>query len=171
MRNIYIDCGVHEGKNLKRHYGFEIYGFEPNPEIFTKIETLEAYTKLFNKAVWLYDDKMEFHITKRSESCSLYPRSDVGETGIVWVECIDFDKWIKDKFNEDDYIILKMDIEGAEYPVLYNMIHGGSIEYINELFVEWHNNLPEPNKIPKSKTVELERLIKDKCVEFTSGNM
>ena len=57
-----------------------------------------------------------------------------------------------DNFSKDDYIVIKMDIEGAEYKVLPKMIEDGSIEYINSAYIEWHDwFLPEY----KSKTSEL----------------
>ena len=41
-------------------------------------------------------------------------------------------KWIIENFNKEDFIHVKMDIEGGEYDVLPSMIEGGSIEYISE---------------------------------------
>jgi hypothetical protein len=32
-----------------------------------------------------------------------------------------------------------MDIEGSEYEVLPKMIQDGSIDYINSIYVEWHD--------------------------------
>ncbi len=57
----------------------------------------------------------------------------------VSVECIDFSKWIIDNFSEDDFIFLKMDIEGSEYKILPKMIEDNSIKYINKLAIEWHH--------------------------------
>tara|TARA_B100001113_G_scaffold67631_1_gene52159 strand:- start:664 stop:1362 length:699 start_codon:yes stop_codon:yes gene_type:complete len=59
------------------------------------------------------------------------------ETGKV--EAIDFSKWVLDNFKKEDFIILKMDIEGSEYKVLPKMISDGSIGYINTLIIEWHD--------------------------------
>ena len=47
------------------------------------------------------------------------------ETGKV--EAIDFSKWVLENFTEEDFIILKMDIEGSEYKVLPKMIEDGTI--------------------------------------------
>ena len=70
----------------------------------------------------------------------------------VKVESVDLSQWIMDNFSKDDYIVIKMDIEGAEYKVLPKMIEDGSIEYINSAYIEWHDwFLPEY----KSKTSEL----------------
>ena len=55
------------------------------------------------------------------------------------IQCFDFSSFIKEKFNEKDLIVVKMDIEGAEYPVLEKMITDDSLKFIKHLFVEWHN--------------------------------
>ncbi len=54
------------------------------------------------------------------------------------VQAIDFSKWVLDNFSKDDYIILKMDIEGSEYEVLPRMISDGSLEYVDLLLMEFH---------------------------------
>ena len=57
----------------------------------------------------------------------------------VSVECIDFSKWIKDNFSKEDYIFVKMDIEGSEYKILPKMIEDGTMSYIDTLVIEWHD--------------------------------
>jgi FkbM family methyltransferase len=57
------------------------------------------------------------------------------------IECIDFSNFIKNSFDKDDYIVCKMDIEGAEYEVIKDMQEKGVLSYINVLFIEWHNHL------------------------------
>ena len=62
----------------------------------------------------------------------------------VKVESIDISQWILDTFSKDDRIVMKMDIEGSEYEVLPKMIEDGSINYVNQLYIEWHDYiLPE----------------------------
>lgn len=57
----------------------------------------------------------------------------------VLVESIDFSNWIKQNFSIDDYIFLKMDIEGSEYRVLPKMISDDTMQYVNSLVIEWHD--------------------------------
>jgi len=57
----------------------------------------------------------------------------------IEVESLDLSQWILDNFDVDDFIVLKMDIEGAEYEVLPKMVKDGSIAYINHAFIEWHD--------------------------------
>ena len=56
----------------------------------------------------------------------------------VNIPCIDLDKWIKENFSKDNFIVLKIDIEGEEYPLLEYMIQTGAIFYINKIYCEWH---------------------------------
>ena len=56
----------------------------------------------------------------------------------ITAKSFDFSKWIKENFDKEDFIHLKMDIEGAEYQVLRKMVDDDSISFINELDVEFH---------------------------------
>lgn len=81
----------------------------------------------------------------------------------VKVESIDISQWILDNFSKDDFIVLKMDIEGSEYQVLPKMIKDGSIGYINHAFIEWHDwVMPEYS----SKTSELMNALRESNVQL-----
>jgi len=57
----------------------------------------------------------------------------------VSIKGLDLSKWILENFNKDDTIILKMDIEGAEFKVIPKMISDGSLTYVDDLYIEWHS--------------------------------
>jgi len=79
------------------------------------------------------------------------------ETGEV--EAIDFSKWVIENFTEEDFIVLKMDIEGSEYKVLPKMIEDGSIKFINNLIIEWHNwQFPQYNDLTRSLSTKISSL-------------
>ena len=61
------------------------------------------------------------------------------EDETIDVECIDFSEWVKNNFKKEDYIILKMDIEGAEFNVLPKMIANDTLSYVNKMIIEWHD--------------------------------
>jgi len=63
----------------------------------------------------------------------------------IQVNCIDFSKYLKENINKDDYVICKMDIEGAEYEVLGKLIDEDTIDLIDEIYIEWHNHLLKNN--------------------------
>lgn len=163
-RKILIDGGAHCGctRRYFRHLHdkkkeFEIYSFEPT------IELNKYCQDLINRAIWIEDGSMPFHVfeirggntlneekaknlrkqtqkyplAKKSELLSSTPYSDLTE--VRYVPTIDIDRWIKENFQKNDYIILKLDIEGAEYDVVRHMLKNGSMSYINKLFIEWHS--------------------------------
>jgi uncharacterized protein YfeS len=78
------------------------------------------------------------------------------------IDCFDFSKYVKDNFKVDDYIVCKLDIEGAEYPVLEKMIKDETIPYIKKLYVEFHSNF----FTNKEEMVERENYIRSKCNDY-----
>jgi len=147
----FLDCGAWNGYSVRvfrREYDlnceYEIHSFEPNPR-YVPFPKFEKHT-FHNKAIWIKDEVRNFYLdntTKKKAGSSLMKEKTTGnldKKNPFKVECIDIDRWIKEKFNKDDFIVLKLDIEGAEYKVLPYMIENESIDYINNIFIEWHWN-------------------------------
>jgi FkbM family methyltransferase len=145
MRKVFIDCGFYKGracnqfKNTKYYdKSFEFYGFEPPGRKYN--ENVFKHINLIRKAVWIEDGEVDFYMSgrRRGQANSLLknPRAKI-ENGIP-VPSIDFSKWIIDNFDKNDFIVLKIDIEGVEFEVLRKMIDDGSIKYINVIYLEWH---------------------------------
>ena len=81
----------------------------------------------------------------------------------IEVESIDLSKWIMNNFSKEDFIVLKMDIEGAEYRIIPKMFEDGSVNYINYAFIEWHDwVMPEF----KNSTRELARRLQQANVQL-----
>lgn len=152
MRKVFIDAGGYTGDTVQLFLEkypdaeqFEIFCFEPNPNLKEHHKWwppgCEFYTFL-PKAVWIADCKLNFYLAANPLGSSLIKskggRSKLDKKHPVEVEAVDFSKWIKDNFTKEDFIVLKMDIEGAEYQVLQKMIDDGVIFYIKELYVDWH---------------------------------
>lgn len=153
MREIFLDCGAWEGSSIKafkRYYenadDYMIYAFECEPRLKNSIESLsKEYGFTFvNKAVWIHGGVIQLYpaITDSMQSGSLMlsKKKYIDKENPVIVDAVDFSRWIMDNFNKDDYIICKMNIEGAEYDILEKMIEDNSIQYIDKLYVAWHNN-------------------------------
>lgn len=146
MRKIFIDAGGYDGDTVQlflekypKSQEFEIFCFEPNPE-FKSFHKNKDYT-FCPYAVWTEDCDLDFYVNSKSLGSSLlknkYSKNGkVQET--IKVRAINFSQWIKNNFNKDDFIVLKMDIEGAEYDVLKHMIDQDAIDYVKELYVDWH---------------------------------
>ena len=126
MRKIFIDGGAHQAtsvENFKNNYSgaeeYEIFSFEANSG-FKKYFNKHPDVKLEIALVWTKDGEEQF-FNANNESSSVYKRKS-GRGKKQTIKSINFDRYIKENFNKEDEIILKLDIEGAEYEVLEHMI-------------------------------------------------
>ena len=53
---------------------------------------------------------------------------------------IDIADFLKRTVREDDFVVVKMDIEGAEYAVVPHLISAGVAPLVDEMFVEVHTD-------------------------------
>lgn len=160
MKKIYIDAGSHNGNSIRKFIEenkqeYIIYAFEPNPKFAEDHRDIPC--QFYNCAVWIENGIVGLYLAENDEGSTLVQTkvtSNVDYDNPIRVKAIDFDSWIKAKFAMDDFIILKMDIEGAEFEVLDRMIQGGSIDYIDELRLEHH-----ANKVNNFTTTDFENLM------------
>ena len=168
MRKVFIDCGAHCGCSVrkfrteyKNHEEYEVYCFEANPHLIEHVSK-EPNIIVNNKAVWDTDGESEFFVLKKFTSgggtLSKYKADHSSLIETVKIETIDFSRWLIDTFSADDEIILKLDIEGAEYRVLEKMIQDESIRYINKLMGEWHDF---KIGLSRSVSIALEKQLRD----------
>lgn len=149
MNKYFIDCGAHCGESIlmaKQKFGIDVnvFSFEPVPGLanqLIQIHENDTTIQIQNSAVWINNEIKKFHLSEEytDGSSLLNNLNNLRDDHYLEVPCFDLSSWITDCFNEDDYIILKLDIEGAEYEVLNKMIEDGSINLINELWGEWHD--------------------------------
>ena len=58
--------------------------------------------------------------------------------GVVRGPTVDFGRWLESRFCKEDYVHVKMDIEGAEYDVVPHLLREKVADLIDELFLEVH---------------------------------
>jgi len=150
MRKIFLDCGSNRGQSIvgaKKQFGsdIEIYSFEAVSILYDKLIdkwSTDSKVHLYNNAVWDKEDIVKIYIsTEWSDASTLYLEKfdrKINQDLYNEVDSIDLSDFIKNNFTPEDYIILKLDIEGAEYDVLYHLAQTGVLSYINELWGEWH---------------------------------
>ena len=164
QRKIFIDGGAHHATSLKfflNHYkdaeSFETHSFEINSDFSHHFEKYVDNKKHFfyNQAIWVHDGHIEFYKMPK-ESSTIGPHSVRRPTAIA--SCINFSKWLKENFTQEDYIVLKLDIEGAEFSVLPQMFKDGSIEMIDKLYIEFHYKKRRNTNLELSLSI-LEKLI------------
>lgn len=142
MRKIFLDCGAHDGcsvrsfKELYYDYNeYEIYSFECDNNRFTKLVETGDMLQLDNfypikKAIWINNGRKLFDGWQLQDTSI-----DDDENGI---DALDLSQFILDNFDKTDYIVLKMDIEGAEYKVIDKMYRDASLSYISKFYGELH---------------------------------
>lgn len=166
---IFIDLGAYNGDSIRafmrkrklpaRPTEFEIYAFEPNPVMWLDLINL-PYSNIVvsNKAAWIEDGVFPFALDTNALA---YGSTLMESKRSIWdkfakmdIECFNFPKWVE-QF-KDDYVIVKMDIEGAEFPILHKMLAEGTIGLIDQLWVETH-----PNKVEDYTTLDSKKLFKN----------
>ena len=173
MKKIFIDGGARIGEAIEAFLntredlkGCDVYLFECNENHHETLKNIQETNKDYNfivrnEALWDSDGVMDFYTSIDvwgDHGCTLDPTK---------TEKLDLDnpKKVKtirlsdfiNQFPEEDYIILKLDIEGAEYNVVSDLLSSGAIHRINELNIEWHDHLFN-NKSSHGLKAELSKL-------------
>jgi FkbM family methyltransferase len=182
MKKILLDCGTHLGEGLSQFVDaynvteeWEVYSFEPNPNLWEQHFNQNTYSNVhyINKAIYTDNSTITFNLAYPNTDASSIFKAHLGTNfeKSVEVECLDLSKFILDNFSKDDFIVVKLDIEGAEYDVLKKMIKDDSISYINDLYVEFHSHKDEhaikENGESKESTFDLIDQIKKLGIKFT----
>ncbi|MCK4686623.1 MAG: FkbM family methyltransferase [Candidatus Lokiarchaeota archaeon] len=153
---IYIDAGCHNGDSIKdffsgKFFDFKALSVDPKDIISFGIDPLNTYQKewekitnkygtiFIRKAVFTSDGSIDFSEKEKEKDvdCTIMKNKRRYKSGNIHkVLCFDFSKFLAGL--EDDNIIVRMDIEGAEYPVLAKLITEKTIFKIKFLGIEWH---------------------------------
>jgi FkbM family methyltransferase len=164
MANILLDCGCHYGKGLRKQIDmhridstWQIYCWEANPYTYEHFKKNTRFHHLnvtaYHAAVSDHDGTVSFNVQASSTDKGGTGKSGTGSSIIdldqwhckggnfveqVTVPTVDLSAWIINNTSQQDYVILKMDVEGAEYDVLEKIIDTGAIDLIDRLYIEWH---------------------------------
>jgi len=147
---VFIDLGAYNGDSIQAAFSWyrkkfdRIFAFEPRKESFKDLEKKfggKDNVFLFNAAADTTTGIGKLHIGMDTEAlgsslCS--GKTNCFQDKFQVVKVLDFSAFILDNFSKNDTIVLKIDIEGKEYDLLDKMMQDGSIDYINEIYCEWH---------------------------------
>jgi len=158
-RKIFIDCGANNGCSTRfwrdkyaNGEDYEYHCFEPNLNFSNDLKKIENIN-IYKQAVWVKDGSAIFyHVSKDrygnqsgktgagtlNEAKSTWNKKVHQTVDEVEIDTIDLSRWVKENFKETDHIILKMDIEGSEYEVLYHLINTDTMKYFNRIYCELH---------------------------------
>lgn len=166
--NVFVDLGCYDGDSVEQFRNWRrlafpdkgdwvIHAFDANPKWHDKWETMKDDNTFFHlKAAWVEDTELEFAVDSADKplGSTLMPGKEKiwNNNEKILVEAFDFSFWLK-QF-KDDYVVVKMDTEGAEFPILDKMIKDGTITIPDKLLVEFH-----PNKVVEYSTQDKDRLV------------
>jgi len=150
---------------LVNQVSWTIFAFEANPvfdkDLYRMKQKLSKKHKvnLYNStAAWIYNGYINFYLDLVNKKDSYWGSSldnnhpDVVRSGKtkVNVSCVDIAELLLENFNENDFIVVKIDIEGAEYDLLVDFIKKNVLKLIDYIGIEYHNNLLKfnsPNQV------------------------
>lgn len=172
-KKVFIDAGANMGQSIEnfiKHWNdwrdFDIHSFEANPRLVTYFEKYKDVKNInfYNKAVWIYDGEVEFYLCNEgNHSSSIIGTKISGRLDKIptIMPCVDIGNFITTNYKKDDYIILKLDIEGGEYELLEHLISTNAFEYVDKLYLEFHTG-----KV--GKTVDDNIRLLEKMKSFTN---
>jgi FkbM family methyltransferase len=135
-------------------YGLSVHAFDPTPPSldWARSQQLPAEFHLHELGIAAYDGNARFHPPRKAkfESFSLVRTSGMGEPIQAPVRRFET---LAQMLGHSRVDLLKLDIEGAEYEVLRDVLESGV--YIGQILVEFHHRWKE---VGPSQT---ERIIKE----------
>lgn len=149
-----VDCGANVGDYaaLFADRGATVYAFEPHPVAFECLSRRfagDARVVCMNKAVGLRPGSVKLYLgladpddpRLHSQSASLLPQKrNVDPGNAVDVEAVSLAEFLESLGGP--VALLKMDVEGAEYDLLEDLMDRGLHRGIRRIVVETHQDIP-----------------------------
>ena len=125
-----------------------IHAYEANPFFDERLAKLKAkvpkqHTLYMNNgtAAWIYDGEIEFYLDKKVENdfwaSSVKKEHKDAVNNKIKVPCHHIAR-ILSQYNEKDVIIMKVDIEGAEYDLFLDFMKHNVMKLIDYFAIEYH---------------------------------
>lgn len=172
---------------------WKVYSWEANPYTYNKnLQNKEKkYNKFdiqfFNKALSTYDGYIEVMIQQQlskhtkeivntGQGTTILPIDDFKNPAAksdqiiekIKTPCIDFSLWIEHNTTAQDEIIIKLDIEGAEYNVLEKILESNYLKRIKKIYVEWHSYALNDSEAFDIRQKQIEKKCRTNNIEVIS---
>lgn len=143
---IFLDVGTHNGHTLKEvtkeNYFFDkIYGFEPMPKQYKNVTSRYGHIEnltVFNFGLSDKTDKINIYGSNKNLGSSIYyDKNDVEKDVITVCDVVEASDFFKKNLSSDDTIIVKLNCEGAEIPILNNLVDTGEIWKISNVMIDF----------------------------------
>lgn len=160
-RYLYVDVGARSyGSSIgswfrkqypKQNHTFQVFAIEADPAFHSEYAAKKGVT-LLPYAAWVKNETLRFEINgdpgKEDEAKAngrgmgrIRPATGKKMNGEVRsVPAFDFAEWLRQTVTEQDYVVMKMDVEGTEFDLIPRLFDTGAICLVDELFLECHYN-------------------------------
>lgn len=126
---------------IERFAPHVLFGFDASSTLKDGVDWIRSTTCVFSRrAAWTYDGEIGFNEDGI--------RGHIAPGGMRNIPCFDFSAWIR---TLPSPVVVKMDIEGAEYPIIEKLHADGTDKNIELLMVELHTDWwshGRENKLP-----------------------
>ncbi len=180
--SIFIDCGGYDGCTALKAiilYPFisQIVSFEPDIRMWS--DKASKISTLIPAAVWIENGCLDFQIITKNKYGNKYAgagtlmdqkkahNNEIHKvTESIKVPTIHLSQWISKNCKYKKQIILKLDVEGAEYKILEDLLVSEVYKLINILYIEWHAIEWSGMEEEKAKRIKIETYAKFKKVKL-----
>ncbi|XP_021716744.1 uncharacterized protein LOC110684615 [Chenopodium quinoa] len=162
-RYAYIDVGARSyGSSIgswfnkrypKQNKYFEIFVIEADKSFHGELRAKKG-VMLLPYAAWVRNETLFFEINREpTKKVIEVNRGNRGmgriqpvqssinfEVNVDQIRGFDFAEWLKGEFEERDFVVVKMDVEGTEFQLIPRLIETGALCLIDEIFLECHYN-------------------------------
>lgn len=159
-RYVYVDVGSRSyGSSIvswfkkqypKQNKTFHVYAVEADKHFHDQYKGKKGVT-LLPYAAWVKNESLVFEINQTPGDENVEKGRGMGRIqpvesggGIVnsvdEIQGFDFAEWLKDTVTEQDFVVMKMDVEGTEFDLIPRLIETGAICLVDEVFLECHYN-------------------------------
>jgi FkbM family methyltransferase len=166
-----IDCGLGEDISfpqgfLERYPAARVIGVEPNPRSLAYSRThCPPGMEILPQAFWTQEgEKLTFHLPRSQDrlpegadgvSGSLINSHEYVNDGELLEVTTTSLTCLMEQAGRERCDILKLDIEGAEYAILDQLVASGELSRIDQLLVEFHHGVTHHTREDTDKAVAL----------------
>jgi len=187
-RYVYVDVGARSyGSSIgswfrkqypKQNKTFHVYAIEAD-RTFHQEYGLKKGVTLLPYAAWVRNESLVFEINRgpgekvegkgrgmgRIQPLQSSGGFDGGE--VEKIPGFDFADWLKNTVSKNDFVVMKMDVEGTEFDLIPRLFETGAICLVDEIFLECHYNRWQ-RCCPGQRSPKYEKTY-DQCLQlFTS---
>ena len=186
-RKFFLDCGANTGSTYKLFHeiwpypeDYYMISFEIDPNLAPYYAGFVNHTAMVPLGVSMEKGNFEAYLepawapmnrgASKWGGGSLFTFTKEGKNEwrglkrFVNVPTFDLSRFIQDNFHTSDEVVLKIDIEGAEYRVIDKMLKDGTFKLVDMFFLEFHDW--QPTGWTKSQKDDLRRRMKSAGVRF-----